>query len=341
MNPANPPQPQPLRRPLHRPLDLALLRSFEAVARRLSFSAAAEELHLTQPAISRQIKSLEEDLGATLFTRGTRRVALTSAGRQLLRTLEPLLLQLDATVRHIRMAQGRSQIQLSTFASFGSLWLMPRLASFELLHPELDIRINASDHLVPAGDPELDLALRHCRAERTPPGAQRLFGEVLAPVMGRQLAAAIQAGQAPPLRTPADLAAHTLVEMDDSHAHSIDLSWPRWLARQGLEELVPRRWLSMNFTHQQIQLALAGQGVALARLPMIHHLLASGELVEPFGAAGRVWVETAYWLVSLAGQNTPTRPEVQAFADWVVAQAALTRRAVGDEAEVETLANPD
>jgi LysR family glycine cleavage system transcriptional activator len=102
-----------MNRPLHRPLALDLLRSFEAVARHLSFSAAAQELHLTQPAISRQIKSLEEDLGSALFSRGTRRVALTSAGRLLLRTLEPLLLQLDATVRQIRMAQGRCQIRLA------------------------------------------------------------------------------------------------------------------------------------------------------------------------------------------------------------------------------------
>jgi LysR family glycine cleavage system transcriptional activator len=209
---------------------------------------------------------------------------------------------------------------------------MPRLPRFEAHHPELDIRINASDQLVPEGEPELDVALRHCRAERTPAGAQRLFGEVLAPVIGRELAAAIRTGRAPPLQQPTDLAAHTLIEMDDSQARSIDLSWPRWLALQGLEELVPRRWLSMNFTHQQVQLALVGQGVALARLPMIHDLLSSGELVEPFGPAGRIWADTAYWLVRLNGPNTPARPEVQAFCDWVLAQAALTRQAMGDVA---------
>ncbi|WP_089416321.1 LysR family transcriptional regulator [Vitreoscilla filiformis] len=330
-----------MNRPLHRPIALGWLRSFEAVARHLNFSAAAEELHLTQPAISRQIKGLEEDVGAALFARGTRHVALTAAGQQLLRAVAPSLQRLDATVRQIRMAQGRNQIQLTTFASFGSLWLMPRLPDFERLHPELDIRITATDALVPEGDPELDVALRHCLPERAPPGALRLFGEVLAPVIGRGLAQAVAAGQAPPLRVPADLSAHTLIEMDDSHAHSVDLSWPSWLAEKGLEHLAPRRWLSMNFTHQQVQLALAGQGVALARLPMIHEVLARGELVEPFGPAGRHWARTAYWLVPLAGMGARPRPEVRWFCDWVVAQAERTRCAIRDEPEADTLAHCD
>lgn len=330
-----------MNRPLHRPIALDWLRSFEAVARHLSFSLAAEELHLTQPAISRQIKGLEEDLGAQLFSRGTRHVALTAAGQQLLRATEPLLRRLDATVRQIRMAQGRSQIHVTTFASFGSLWLMPRLPGFERLHPELDIRISASDTLLPDGDPELDLALRHCAPERAPPGAQRLFGEVLAPVIGRGMAEAIRTGQAPPLRRFADLAAHTLIEMDDSHARSIDLSWPMWLEQHGQGELAPRRWLSVNYTHQQIQLAQAGQGVALARLPMVHDLLASGELVEPFGPAGRSWADTAYWLVPLTGAVGQPRQEVRTFIDWVQAQAALTRSAVGDEPDGDVAAHCD
>src|SRR5689334_21886124 len=111
-----------MNKPSSRPLSLDYLRSFEAVARRLSFSAAAEDLHLTQPAISRQIKTLEEDLGTPLFNRGTRRVELTGAGLSLLRSVEPLLGRLDATVRQIRIAQGRAQISLSTFPCLATLW---------------------------------------------------------------------------------------------------------------------------------------------------------------------------------------------------------------------------
>jgi LysR family glycine cleavage system transcriptional activator len=114
-----------------RPLVLDHLRSFEAVARRAGFGAAAEELHVTQSAVSRQIKSLEDELGAPLFTRGTRRVELTQAGQLLLRAITPALGRIDSAVRQIRQLRGRAQVSLSTFPSFASLWLLPRLPTFE------------------------------------------------------------------------------------------------------------------------------------------------------------------------------------------------------------------
>jgi LysR family glycine cleavage system transcriptional activator len=121
-----------------RPLAVGSLRAFEAVARRSSFRAAGEELHLTQPAVSRQIRGLEDELGAPLFLRGTRHVELTSVGAALLRAVAPLLDRLDAAVRQIRSAQGRLQVGLTTFASFASLWLLPRLQAFQHAHPGLD-----------------------------------------------------------------------------------------------------------------------------------------------------------------------------------------------------------
>lgn len=326
--------------PSQRPLSLDCLRSFEAVARRLSFSAAAEEMHLTQPAISRQIKGLEAELGAPLFSRGTRRVELTVAGQTLLRAVAPLLTRLDTTVRQIRLARSRHQVSLTTFPSFASLWLMPRLVEFERAHPALDIRISASDRLVDEDDPELDLALRQCRAERAPASAIRLFGEVLSPVIGAGLAAAVARGDAPPLNTPADLAQHTLLEMEDSSTQAGSLAWPAWLASQGLERLQPKRWFSTNYTHQQMQAALAGQGVALARLALVHDGLSRGELVEPFGPAARLWSPHVYWMVPLGGSQPP-RPELQAFTAWVLDQAAATRAAIGDHADPDSLAHAD
>ncbi|HSI58707.1 MAG TPA: LysR family transcriptional regulator [Ideonella sp.] len=317
----------------HRPLSLDFLRTFEAVARGLSFSGAAEELHITQPAISRQIKGLEEELGAPLFNRGTRKVELTSAGQSLLRTVEPLLGRLDAAVRQIRVARGRAQVSVSTFPSFASLWLMPRLESFEREHPLIDIRISATDRLIELDDPELDVLLRNCVPERAPPGALRMFGEVLTPVIGVRLADAIQRGDAPPLKLPADLAQHTLLEMEDGSASSILYAWPNWLAPHGLAALVPRRWISVNYTHQQVQAALAGHGVALARLSMVHDALERGELIEPFGGAYRTPSRYGYWLVPLesaASSSASVRPELQAFCDWVMAHSALTRAALGE-----------
>ena len=326
---------------LHRPLPLDALRSFEAVARRLSFSAAAEEMHVTQPAISRQIKALEDELGATLLHRATRKVELTSAGAALQRVVSAALAQIDTSVRQIRMSQSRAMVSVTTFPSFASLWLMPRLPDFERSHPDADIRISATDRLVELDDVELDLALRHCRPERAPAGAQRMFGEVLTPVIGTRLADAIDRGDGPPLRRAADLAAHTLLEVEDGSNQASALGWPTWLNAQGLGKLTPRRWIRMNFNHQQVQAALAGQGVALAFLPMVHDALARGDLIEPFGPSLRHNTAWCYWFVPLGPTLATRRPEVEAFGNWVRAQAVLTRQAIGDVPDAEAEALPD
>jgi len=238
-----------------RPLVLDHLRSFEAVARRAGFGAAAQELHVTQSAVSRQIKSLEDELGAPLFTRGTRRVELTQAGQLLLRAITPALGRIDSAVRQIRQLRGRAQVSLSTFPSFASLWLLPRLPTFEKGQPAIDIRISAVDRLVELDDPDHDLVLRQCRPEDAPPGAIRMFGEVCTPVIGASLADAIARGVAPPLRTPEDLVNCTLIEMDDDRPSSDVLGWPFWLQQRNLAQLEPRRWISVNFTHQQVPTA--------------------------------------------------------------------------------------
>lgn len=302
-----------------RPLPIGPLRAFEAVARQLNFRAAAEELHVTQPAVSRQIRSLEAELGAPLFARGTRHVELTGAGATLLRSVAPLLDRLDASVRQIRASAGREPVSVTTFASFASLWLLPRLHGFQTLHPDIDIRISAADTLADLDDPEIDLALRYAHPDQAPPQARHLFGEVLTPVCAPTLART--------LREPADLVAHTLLEEDDQRPSAAYLSWRHWLALQGQPGLEPQRWLYLNFTYQQIQAALAGQGVALARLSLVGESLARGELVEPFGAARRTTSPFAYWLIRWPARRE--RPALDAFEHWVLDQAALTRAAIG------------
>jgi LysR family glycine cleavage system transcriptional activator len=302
----------------HRPLGLSGLRAFEAVARRLSFRAAADDLHLTQPAISRQIRSLEDELGAPLFLRGTRHVELTGAGSALLRSVAPWLQQLDGTVRQIRSTRHRRQVGVTTFASFASLWLLPRLPFFQREHPDIDIRISASDGWADPDDPEIDLGLRYCHPKDAPAGSQPLFGEVVTPVASPSLCAAS------PLLLPADLAAHTLLEEDDHRPSAEYLGWRHWLGLHGQPALEPRRWLFLNFTHQQIQAALAGQGVALARLALVSESLAQGDLIEAFGPQRRIGSPYGYWLVRWASRRD--RPELRAFEDWLLAQAAHTRQ---------------
>jgi LysR family glycine cleavage system transcriptional activator len=311
-----------------RPLALTNLRAFEAVARRLNFSEAADELFVTQSAISRQIKGLEDELGSPLFVRGTRHVEITQAGQVLLRSVEPWLARLDAGVRQIRETRSRRRVSVTTFASFASLWLLPRIEAFQSQHPDIDIRVSAHDALADLDDPELDLALRYCSPAQAPPAAVRLFGEVLTPVVSRQLMEQIRRGEAPPLTCAADLAEHTLAEEDDNKTSTEFLSWRHWLAQQGAPLLQPRRWLYLNFTYQQVQAALAGHGVALARVALVFEALARGELVEPFGEAGRTASPFAYWLLVPPGKRA--RTEVGEFCGWVEAQAAQTRTAIGE-----------
>jgi LysR family glycine cleavage system transcriptional activator len=314
--------------PRHRPLGIGPLRAFEAVGRLLSFRGAAEELHLTQSAISRQIRSLEDELGAPLFLRGTRHVELTAAGTALMQVTVPLVERLDSTVRQLRTARSRRTVSLTTFASFASLWLIPRLQAFQAEHPDIDIRVSASDAMSDLEDPELDLALRYCHPDEAPPGALRLFGDTMTPAAGAGLMAQSRQGLAPPLRRPSDLAQHTLLEEDDHRPSAQYLSWRYWLRQHGQAQLQPQRWIYLNFTYQQIQAALAGQGVALARLPLVYESLQRGELVEPFGAELRLHSPFAYWaIVSPAGLQ---RTELRQFLDWVVAQAAQSRTAIGE-----------
>ncbi|MDP3222850.1 MAG: LysR substrate-binding domain-containing protein [Rubrivivax sp.] len=302
------------------PLAIGPLRSFQAVARRLSFRAAAEEMHVTQPAISRQIKSLEDELGTALFLRGTRHVEITSAGQQLLRSVDPLLARLDNTVRQIRSSQQRQPVGVTTFASLASLWLLPRLQQFQAMHPGVDIRISAGDAMVDLDDPEIDLALRYCHPSDAPAGSERLFGEVLTPVASPALLKSV------PLRKPADLLRHTLLEEDDQRPSAEYLSWRHWLDLKAAPGLQPKGWVYLNYTYQQIQAALVGQGVALARVAMVGESIQRGELVEPFGEAGRISSPFAYWLVRWPGRQN--RPALEQFEQWLLEQAAATRAAV-------------
>jgi LysR family glycine cleavage system transcriptional activator len=175
-------------------------------------------------------------------------------------------------------------------------------------------------------DPDVDLALRYCHPDVAPAAATRLFGEVVTPAIGRGLAEQAARGLAAPLTAPTDLARHTLLEEDDHRPSAEYLGWRHWLRQHGVPSLEPARWLLLNFTYQQIQAALAGQGVALARLPLVVEALERGELVEPFGASHRVVSPFAYWLIECQ-HALAARPEVTLFARWLARQAEQTRHA--------------
>jgi len=312
----------------HRPLSVGPIRAFEAVARHLSFRVAADELFLTQSAISRQIQSLEEEVGAPLFSRGTRRVALTADGTALLAAVGPALERLDAGVRQLRRSRSRRGVNVSTFTSMASLWLLPRIEAWQRDEPAADIRIDASDRLVDLDDPEVEIVVRQCTAATAAatPSAERLFSDTLTPVASPRLLEKAAAGNAPPLARPSDLAAHTLLEDGDTKPSSQLFRWRHWLTQHDLGTLEPARWIQLNYTYQQVQAALSGQGVALGRLPLVAEALARDELVEPFGRELRMPTPYAYWL--LVAPASADRPEVKRFAEWIRLQARMTRDAI-------------
>jgi len=153
-----------------RPIGLAALRGFEAAARQLSFTVAAQELNLTQSSISRQMAALERQLGKPLFVRKTRALALTAAGMQLQHAVRQALTAIDQSVDEIRGVANAQRVTLSTYASFASLWLAPRLAIFQRRHPEIEIRLDASDRVVDLQAEDIDVAIRWIPPGRMPAG---------------------------------------------------------------------------------------------------------------------------------------------------------------------------
>ncbi|MEO8859399.1 MAG: LysR substrate-binding domain-containing protein [Burkholderiaceae bacterium] len=307
-----------------RPLPVGHLRAFEAVARHLNFRAASEELALTQSAVSRQIQAMEDEVGVALFLRHTRAVELTGAGAELLRIVVPALERIDSGVRMIRRSAGRKSVAITTWASFASMWLIPRLEAFQNEYPDIDIRIDASDTMADMDTADVDVALRYARPGGLPPNAVRLFGEQLTPVASPWL---LKSGH--PLQRGNDLAYFALIEASDLHRNpNMELlAWRRWLDAHGFRQLEPKRWLYFNYANQIAQAALTGQGVALARLPLVADSLATGDLVEVLPGM-RLDSPLAYWLIP--GPRASARPEIVAFCNWVQTQAALTRAATGD-----------
>ena len=335
--------------PRTRPIGAGHLRAFDAVARHLNFRAAAEELSLTQSAVSRQIQGLENEVGVALFLRHTRAVELTSAGAQLLRASSMALERIDAAVRQIRQSAGRKAVAITTWASFASMWLIPRLEAFQRDHPDIDIRIDATDNAVDLATADVDLALRYAVPQSIPAGATRLFGEQLTPVASPWLL------KSHPIKSIEDLSRCALIEAGDAHRtrHLEWLTWQRWLDTFGhpaapgkrprpnaaaSAKLSPQRWMYFNYANQIVQAALTGQGVALARLPLVAESLASGDLIEPLPHT-RLDSPLVYWL--MVAPRSAQRPEVKAFCEWLLLQAALTRMAIGEVPDPDTVDNID
>jgi DNA-binding transcriptional LysR family regulator len=293
---------------------LDLLKGFEAAARHLSFTRAAEELYLTQSALSRQIQTLEEQLGVPLFERRHRALLLTDAGQVLQATARAILDDLSQAVARIRRDQTAQPVTLSTAIPFAALWLLPRLPRFRQQHPEIEIFISADNRILDLDRERIDLAVRYCPESMAPPGSHRLFGERLQPVC----APALAADPSRPLKEPQDLARHVLLHMDDERGRFPWLTWAQWFAAIGEPEPAGAGAVRFNQFDLMIQAALDGQGVALGRSPLVDRILEQGRLVAPFRDKNYS-TSRAYFIVRSAA--VAKRPEAQAVVAWLAAEA--------------------
>jgi LysR family glycine cleavage system transcriptional activator len=304
---------------LRRLPSLDFLRGFEAAGRRLSFTLAAEELFLTQSALSRQVKALEDALGVLLFERRHRALALTAAGAAFHRNVSLQLREIALAADSVREAAREPGLTVSTTVSFAALWLIPRLASFRAAQPDVEVYVSANDRTVDLSRGDVDVAVRYLADDGAPPGAMRLFGERLLPVASP----ALQRRSGMRLKQPADLARHVLIHLDDPSGVMPWLNWPAWLTSNGQPNLKPAGSLRFSLYDQVIQATLGGQGVALGRIPLISELLREGKLIAPFPK--RYDSPRSYFVIR--APHVADRADVGAFAHWLRQEAVAQSHA--------------
>lgn len=292
---------------------LNALKAFDAAARHLSLTRAAEELHVTHGAVSRQVKELESFLGRNLFERLPRGLELTDHGRLLAYTTSRLFDDLRKTVRGLQAVSRPEVITVSTVPSLAARWLVPRLAAFQARWPGREIRVSTSKQLVDFRRDGVDVALRYGRGGWRGVYYERLFSPREFPVCSPALLEGAR-----PLRKPGDLANFTLI-----HDMSFG-NWSQWLAAAGVSDIDPRKGILLEDMNVALQAAIEGQGVVLASLPLVHADLRAGRLVRPF--AVDIPVELSFYLVCEAGNERS--PELLPFLDWLREEASVTSRSL-------------
>jgi len=296
---------------------LDLLKGFEAAARLLSFTKAGEELFLTQSAISRQVQALEDQLGIKLFQRRTRALLLTEEGERYYKAVRVALDDLRAATASVRAVGHSAILTVSTTVTFASLWLVPRLATFQSVQQGAQVRLVAENRLQDLDRESIDIAVRYCPPAIAGRGATKLFGERVLPVASPQLTARVKLAQ------PQDLARAVLLEYEGV-PHTVWLTWSVWFETMKVPMPTPLGTLRFTQYRQIIQAAVAGQGVALGRVPLVDKLLRAKELVAPFGRTQTTAAESrAYYVV--VNPRSAGRAEVRAFIDWLQEVVASER----------------
>src|SRR5829696_8889934 len=290
---------------------LNALKAFEAAARHESFTRAAEELCVTQGAVSHQVKALEAELGLKLFTRERQRLIITEQGREYLAVLRDAFDRIALGTEQVLQRQRSGVLTVSASPDFAAKWLVNRLGRFAEAHPDIDLRIAAQMHHVDFSREEVDLAVRHGNGSFAGLAAVNLCPEQLFAVCSPKLV-----GGADGLNKPEDVLRYPLLHLDDWN------NWSKWLQAAGVTNTEPLHGPVFNHASMLIDAAIDGQGIALARTALAARDLINGRLVKPFSAA--LPLSNTYWIV--CPKATAELPKIATFRDWLLAEAAEDSR---------------
>jgi LysR family glycine cleavage system transcriptional activator len=291
---------------------LNALRAFEAAARHLNFSRAADELSVTPGAVSQQIQNLEDYVGAALFRRTPRGLLLTDSAQMALPALREAFDRLAEAASLLTAAVDGRRLTITAAPSFAAKWLVPRLGRFEAAHPQVDVWLSADMDLVDFGAGDVDLAIRYGAGPYPGLDAIRLMNETVIPVMSPELNAAN------PIASPADLARHVLLHDGSPDADDSCPDWMMWLAARGVRGVDGNRGPRFNQSSLVIEAAVGGRGVALAKRTLAQDDLDAGRLIVPMPITTEV--DFAYYVVHPKAKGR--LPQVKAFVSWILAEAA-------------------
>ncbi len=289
------------------------LRAFEAAARHMSFTDAAEELSVTQAAISHQVRGLEQRLGLKLFVRRNRSLLLSEAGQAYLPAVRSAFDQLNEATEKLLQKDKGGHLTVTTTASFAMKWLVPRLGGFQRANNEIDVRISTGTGLVDFSREDVDIGIRYGRGQWPNLMAERLVAEDVMPVCAPSLLKGPNG-----LKKPADLKRFTLL-----HIGNFPDDWQVWLTAAGVKGVDASRGVSFDFALAAYQAAMDGLGVALGRNPLVEPDLKAGRLVVPFEFKRSS--DFAYYLVY--PPEAIRRRKIKAFRDWIVSLSEVAQQA--------------
>jgi len=290
---------------------LNALRAFEAAARHLNFSRAADELSVTPGAVSQQIQNLEDYVGAPLFKRTPKGLLLTDAAQTALPALREAFDRLSEAASMLTAAVDGRRLTLTAAPSFAAKWLVPRLGRFEELHPQVDVWLSAGLDIVDLSAGEVDVAIRYGPGRYPGLEVGRLMSETVIPVVSPELQASN------PLNDPKDLARHTLLHDGSPEPDDSCPDWTMWLAARGVKGVEGARGPRFNQSSLVIEAAANGRGVALAKRTLAQADLDAGRLIAPLQISTAV--DFAYYVVHPKAKGR--LPQVKAFVSWLTSEA--------------------